>query len=277
MLMIQPYICHKPLPITMKFFYLFALTCLLAIACKRNEIITPNKTINYVQFLYSNGTQFSSSAYIDEAGKRIIIHPDKLPGIDPDNYKVYFNTNNLSQTEPASGTVLNLSKPVAVKVIAKNGTTEVYQIIRSFTDIAIEGFDINGSKNINNLPLSDERFFTHRGNDTKLQLGKVVLAMNGSYANNYLEIDFNNTAPATMLGTYTNLAALKPFVNWQYVTTFFMKPLCDEGGVNITSYDSLTKTYSGNIVNLTSNLQSTNGVVTRYTKIYGRFENIPVQ
>jgi hypothetical protein len=264
----------------MKKYLLLPVTGLIfLVGCRKKETPAPisaEKKITAFSYNYSNGNP-ELDVFIDEEGKRVVIHPNRYLNTDRDEYKINFRVSDKATAEPASGTVLNLATPKTIKVRAEDGSLQEYKVVRSMVELQINGYDPANINISQWLRLGAERKIFQSNADVKIALGKYIQSTSGGYFNSFFQVKLKNYSIASGLaGTYSDLNRIEPFVDWEFINSFFFTTIPDAGTVTISSYDASTKTCSGRIDGLKSILKRENGIVAKYVEVNALFENIPV-
>jgi|GEM_PF-4523791 len=266
----------------------FLLVCLLILgntACKKEKIPLPNnkseKKILEVSFAYSLGQAFTSTnTYIDEAGKRIFIHPSVFTTTNKDIYEVRFIVSPGATVTPASDTKLDLSTPVTVTVTAEDGSKEQYRLIRSLVELqATSRYPTDGTSSmiytINSLTLEKERG-VYRNSDRgtlNLFLGEVNPSQ---VISNHFSMRLSRGAAQSpdFVGSYGSADISNVAIVWGapigYIT------VDEKSQVTITSYDPVMRMYSGKIEHLQATYAGTPENPTHFIRTTGYFENIPL-
>lgn len=208
---------------------------------------------------------------INEAKRQIIVYETEEPEVITPTIGVSDGVT----IKPASGTPVDLSKPLTYTLTGSDGTVATYTVIVctvewEYWELFSSGFSITGMGHF-----KEPWTATSQNNVLTIHFGKTTESAVDLCLNSPLHASIVKTYP---VGTFTpaNVPAGKAGASFVYrengVTKTYDKPL--SGSLMITRYDAANSTISGEFsqIKYTSQVAGTNTVM-----VDGQFENLPVQ
>ncbi|HMX41573.1 MAG TPA: hypothetical protein PK971_13265 [Saprospiraceae bacterium] len=208
---------------------------------------------------------------INEAKRQIIVYETEEPEVITPTIGV---SDGVS-IKPASGTPVDLSKPLTYTLTGSDGTVATYTVIVctvewEYWELFSGGFSITGMGHF-----KEPWTAVSQNNVLTIHFGKTTESALDIYLNSPLQSSIVKSYP---VGTFTpaNIPAGQAGASFVYrengVTKVYDKPL--SGNLKITGYDAVNATISGELsqVKYTSQLAGSNTVM-----VNGKFKNLPIQ
>lgn len=244
----------------------------LLFACKKNttttEPVNPDPEVSLPDIRFQNSIKESAGAVeVNEKMGAVLLHTMFNENADPSNFTILYNVVSPYSTDPASGTVLNLTTPK--KVFIKKGTDTVKSYTISQTRAA---FKVGMHQQNSSYTVGTNYLLKRYAETAGTQLNLIFIHTNKEQLKIFIEGAVENGK--IKAGTYTSPNISADLI-WGKTN---VSPMLGkvEGNVVIEKYNDAENTVKGRI-NIKYVFSWINGYPYEWTAAEGWFDQIPLQ